>query len=303
MKGLVLRIDAKVCHVDVEGTTHILPLRGRIFEQRSSHEARPIAVGDHVEVVLEDGGGAIEVVLHRTSRLTRRKAGDDDKREQVIAANISLVMVMASIRDPIFQPELVDRILAGAEREHVRPILTITKVDRDKRGYAGEWAGLYRDIGYEVFTTSIAKGRETNETLQALRELLQDNITVLCGASGVGKSSLINTIIPGLNLRIGSLGRIRQGKHTTSHTQLIPLPGGGHVLDTPGIRSFGLQNLAPLDLAFCFPEIKSLVSGCEYRNCTHTVEPECAIFQAVENGEIAESRYVSYTLMLEDLNR
>ena len=301
MQGLVLRIDAKVCHVEVEGTTHILPLRGRLFESHTGPEARPVAVGDRVEVSLTRDGGVIENVLPRSSRLTRRKAGDDDNREQVLAANISLVMVMASIRDPVFQPELVDRILAGTEREHVPAVLTITKVDRDEQGWAEAWADLYHEIGYPVFTTSITPGQETVASLDAIRGLLHENVTVFCGASGVGKSSLINTIIPGLGLRIGNIGRIRQGKHTTSHTQLIPIPGGGHVLDTPGIRSFGLQNLEPLDLGFCFPEIKALVPGCEYRNCTHVVEPNCAVLDALARDEIAESRYVSYTLMLADL--
>ena len=116
MEGLVLRIDAKLCHVEVGGQTHALPLRGRLFENRTGKEARPIAVGDRVRVTLDEQGGAIDEVLPRTSRLARRKAGDDDTREQIIAANITLVMVMASIRDPKFQPDLIDRILAGAER-------------------------------------------------------------------------------------------------------------------------------------------------------------------------------------------
>lgn len=303
MEGLVLRIDAKVCHVEVNGETHALPLRGRLFENRSSKDARPVAVGDRVIVTLDELGGAIDEVLPRTSRLARRKAGDDDTREQIIAANITLVMVMASIRDPKFQPDLIDRILAGAEREHVRAVLTITKVDRDKQGLAEEWAELYRYIGYETFVTSVVDGKETTDSLEAIRQLLQKNVTVISGSSGVGKSSMINKIMPGLNLRIGSLGKIRQGKHTTTHTQLIALPDGGHVLDTPGIRSFGLQNLEPLDLAFCFPEIKERSPGCEFRNCTHTLEPDCAVIRAVDNEEIAASRYVSYTLMLEDLQQ
>jgi ribosome biogenesis GTPase len=211
-------------------------------------------------------------------------------------------MVMASVRDPAFQPELVDRILAGAEREHVRGVLAITKLDRDERGIAAQWAELYRNVGYDVFLTSIAEGHRTEDALQAIRDLLCANVTVITGASGVGKSSMINAIVPGLHLRIGSLGRIRQGKHTTSHTQLVPLPGGGYVLDTPGIRSFGLQNLDALDLAFCFPDIRHFVAGCEYRNCTHTVEPNCAVQDAVVDGRIAPSRYGSYELMLADLD-
>ena len=208
-----------------------MPLRGRLFEGRS-HESRPVAVGDRVMVRADPEGWAIEAVLPRDTQLSRTKAGDSP-REQVLAANISLVLVMDSILDPPFQPELVDRILAGAEREKIDAALVITKVDRDGEG-ARARAKLYESLGYPVFCTSISAGQETTESLSALERLLHANITVFCGPSGVGKSSMINRLIPGLDLRVGSIGRIRQGKHTTTHTQLVPLPGGGHVLDTPG---------------------------------------------------------------------
>lgn len=300
MEGLVLRVDAKVCHVEIDGRTHTLPLRGRLFESRS-HQVRPVAVGDRVKITLdEDGkGGAIDEVLPRTSQLVRASAGDELK-EQVIAANVSLVMVVASVREPAFQPELVDRILAGAEREEIDAVLCLTKMDLDRKQQAEHWTDLYRSVGYEVFQTSIEENTATGD-IELLEKLLHANVTVLSGASGAGKSSLINALNPGLDLKIGSLGRVRQGKHTTTHSQLVPLPGGGHVVDTPGIRNFGLQHLLPIDLSFCFREIKPYVNQCGYRDCTHTVEPDCAVLAALEGGKIHPTRYQSYKLMLQDL--
>ena len=295
----MLRVDAKVCHVDVGGDTHVLPLRGRLFEERS-HQSRPVAVGDRVRVVLEEGGGAVQEVLPRQSQLTRSRAGNTE-REQVLAANVSLVLVVASIREPRFEAELVDRILAGAEREKVPAALVITKMDRDAKGQAESWAQLYEALEYPVFRTSIVGGAETPEGLEALGELLHRNITVLCGLSGVGKSSLINRLNPGVDLRVGSIGRLRRGKHTTTHTQLVALPGGGHVLDTPGIRNFGLYGLKPQEITFLFRELKPLLSHCAYRNCSHGPEPGCAVQDALGRDEIAPSRYGSYRVMLEEL--
>jgi ribosome biogenesis GTPase len=175
-------------------------------------------------------------------------------------------------------------------------------MDLDRKAIAEHWTSLYRGVGYRVFQTALKDGTVTGD-VQPLQDLLRQNMTVLSGASGVGKSSLINALIPGLDLKIGSLGRIRQGKHTTTHTRLVPLPGGGHLVDTPGIRNFGLQHLLPIDLSFCFREIKPFVNQCGYRDCTHTVEPDCAVLVALKEGRIQPTRYESYKLMLEDLSR
>lgn len=250
----------------------------------------------------DEGDGAIDEVLPRTSKLARRAAGDD-VREQVIAANVSHVLVVTAVREPEFLPSLVDRILAAAERQELPASIVLTKVDRDRRGNAARWTELYRGLGYDVFPTSIAKGHETTDTLAQVRELLRANVTVLSGLSGVGKSSLLNAIVPGLDLRIGSLGKIRQGKHTTTHTQLIPLPGGGHVLDTPGIRSFGLYSTDRSELTFYFREMRELRGNCAFRNCSHLDEPDCAIVQAVERGDVTESRWDSYRQIYAELER
>ena len=286
-----------MCHVEVDGTTHALPLRGRLFE-RKSHEALPVAVGDRVLVRLDDDGGAIEEVLPRDSQLTRSR--HDSSRGQVLAANVSLVLVTAAVAEPPFQPELVDRILAGATRAEIDCVLVLTKIDRDKKGRAEPWIELYRSLGYQVFVTSVAEKKKTEESLEALRELLHQNISMLSGASGVGKSSLINTLCPGLDLRVGSVTRIRQGRHMTTHTQLIPLPGGGYVLDTPGIRNFGLFGVGAQEIQFLFPEIRGLVGECGYRNCTHAVEPDCAVLAAVESGAIHPQRFESYSVLMQE---
>jgi len=295
-----------VCHVEVDGKTLALPLRGRLFET-PSHQVRPVAVGDRVKITLDADaqGGAIDEVLPRTSQLVRASSRDQ-RKEQVIAANVTLVMVVAAVREPALRPELVDRIFAGAEREEIDAVLCLTKMDLDRKQQADHWTQLYRGVGYPVFQTSVEDGQETDAfegALDRLRELLHQNVTVLSGASGVGKSSLINTLVPGLDLRIGSLGRIRQGKHTITHTRLVPLPGGGHVVDTPGIRNFGLRHLLPIDLSFCFREIKPYVNQCGYRDCTHTVEPDCAVLAALAADKIQPTRYESYKLMLADLSR
>lgn len=296
-EGLVLRIDAKRVHVEVDGAELALPLRGKLFEGRSD-EKRPLAVGDRVRVELgaEGTDGVVLERLPRTTRLSRKAAGDDD-REQVLAANVSLVLVVASVREPGFQPELVDRMLAAAEREELTAALVLTKVDRDRKDEARAWCELYVGLGYETILTSVAKGKETTAELARVRALLAAHTTVLCGASGVGKSSLLNALVPGLDLRVGSIGRIAQGRHTTTHTRLIPLPGGGHVLDTPGVRAFGLWGVGTQELGFYFREIAARSPTCAFRSCTHRHEPECAVLAAVERGEIAASRYRSYLLL------
>lgn len=295
--GLILRIDAKVCDVEIEGKRHLLPLRGRLFE---AGVRRSIAVGDRVEVTMRSDGGAIDRVLPRKSQLSRRSAKEGEE-EQVIAANISKVLVVTSIREPAFHPLLVDRILAGAERQELPVALVITKMDMDRRGEAQEWIELYRGLGYKVYPCSIEPKKTTDATLAELATLLHSNVSVLSGLSGVGKSSLINHLIPGLDLRIGSVSRIRQGKHTTTSTQLIALPGGGHVLDTPGIRNFRIFSVGTQELSFYFREIRKLVPGCAYRDCTHLQESNCAVQAALEAGKIHPSRFESYRHIYADI--
>lgn len=292
-QGLVLRIDAKVCHVEVDGERRQLPLAGKLFEGKSK-EKRPLAVGDRI--VLGPSGRAIEAVLPRSSQLHRRSASEGEERAQVIAANITQVLAVASVDSPPFQPELVDGILAAAARERIPATLVLTKVDL-RPEQEQQWRRVYAHAGVRVLATSTA-GTGTAGSLAELGDLLHHNRTVLCGLSGAGKSSLLNAVVPGVALRIGSLNHIRQGRHTTTHTELLPLPGGGHVLDTPGVRNFHLFCTGSQELQFLFPEIGALLPACGYRNCLHDEEADCAVRTAVGASTLPASRYESYRTML-----
>lgn len=293
-QGLVLRIDAKVCHVEIDGAVRQLPLAGKLFEARS-HEKRPLAVGDRV--VLDPTGASIDAILPRTSQLHRRASSEGEERAQVLAANVSLVLAVASVAEPPFQPELVDGLLAAAAREQIPAMLVLTKCDLDPAA-AERWAAAYGPSGVTVLATSLAPGHRTETTLATIGALLHGNRTVLCGLSGAGKSSLVNAVVPGADLRTGALNHIRQGRHTTTHTELLPLPGGGHVLDTPGVRNFHLFCVGTQELPFLFAEIAARAPACGVRSCLHEDEPECAVRAAAASGAIAGTRYRSYLTML-----
>lgn len=293
-QGLVLRVDAKVCHVEVDGQTLQLPLAGKLFETKT-HEKRPLAVGDRV--VLDPTGKAIDAILPRTTQLHRRAATEGEERAQVLAANVSLVFAVASVTEPPFQPELVDGLLAAAAREKIPAALVLTKCDLDPAA-AAKWAAVYQASGVRILAVSTAPGHRTEDTLAEVGKLLHENRSVLCGLSGAGKSTLLNAVVPGVQLRTGALNHIRQGRHTTTHTELIPLPGGGHVLDTPGVRNFHLFCVGTQELQFLFPEIAALLPNCEYRSCLHEDEANCAVRPAVQKGVIPVSRYRSYQTML-----
>lgn len=295
-QGLVLRIDAKVCHVEVDGERHQLPLAGKLFETKS-HERRPLAVGDRV--VLDGTGKSIDAVLPRSSQLHRRAAAEGEEQAQVLAANITQVLAVASVASPPFQPELVDGILAAAARERIPSTLVLSKVDLDPE-LAAKWRAVYAHSGAHIVSTCTKPGNTTEPALRELATLLHRNRSVVVGLSGAGKSSLLNAIVPGVTLRTGDLNHIRQGRHTTTHTELIALPGGGHVLDTPGIRNFHLFCVGSQELQFLFPELAAKLPDCEYRSCLHDTEANCAVKAALANGEVAESRYRSYRTMLGD---
>lgn len=278
----------------MDGAVRQLPLAGKLFEAKS-HEKRPLAVGDRV--VLDPTGMAIDQILPRTSQLHRRAATEGEERAQVLAANVSLVLAVASVAEPPFQPELVDGLLAAAAREQIPAALVLTKCDLDPAA-AAMWTAVYAHSGARVLATSTAAGHRTDATLAEVGRLLHENRSVLIGLSGAGKSTLVNAVVPGANLRTGALNHIRQGRHTTTHTELLPLPGGGHVLDTPGVRNFHLFCVGSQELQFLFPEIAALLPHCGYRSCLHEAEPGCAVRPAVERGEIAASRFRSYQTML-----
>lgn len=273
-----------------------MPLAGKLFEQKT-HEKRPLAVGDHV--LLDATGQAIDQVLPRSSQLHRRAATEGEHQAQVLAANITHVLAVASVKSPPFQPELVDGVLAAAARERIPATLILTKVDLARKA-ADKWAKVYEHANVQVLQTCTVEGKRTTESLEAVENLLHQNRSVVIGLSGAGKSTLLNSVVPGVKLRTGHLNHIQQGRHTTTHTELLALPGGGHVLDTPGIRNFHLFCTGSQELQFLFPEISSRLPQCEFRSCLHDGEQGCAVSAAHAAGEIPETRYASYLRMLGD---
>lgn len=260
-------------------------------------EKRPLAVGDRV--VLDETGEAIDAVLPRSSQLHRRASTEGEERAQVLAANLTQVLAVASVASPPFQPELVDGILAAAARERIPATLVLTKADLDPEA-ATAIRATYAHAGVHVLATSVQTGSETTDALREIGELLHHNRTVVVGLSGAGKSSLLNAVVPGVQLRVGDLNHIRQGRHTTTHTELLPLPGGGHVLDTPGVRNFHLFCTGSQELQFLFPELAARLPQCGYRSCLHQDEQDCAVRRALDSGELPASRYRSYRTMLRD---
>jgi ribosome biogenesis GTPase len=279
--------------------------RGRFrLQAEELDETNPVAVGDRVVVRPEpDGTGLITEILPRRNQLSRRAAGRRAGREHVIVANVDAAWVVQSTFLPRFNAGFVDRFLVMAEAYHLDAGLVINKVDL----LAGEpraqeaidfWAGLYAGLGYPVVRTSARDGTGVPD----LRAALAGRTSVLAGQSGVGKSSLLNAVDPSLAIRTGDVSeRTQKGKHTTTHATLHALAGGGYVVDTPGIREFGIWDMQPTELAGYFVEMRPFIGHCRFSSCTHDHEPNCAIGEAVDAGRISQERYASYLSILASL--
>lgn len=289
--GIVVEVSSSLCRVDLDGRSVVCGLRGSL----SSHDTgytNVVAVGDRV-IVSEDGSGrgVVNKVLPRKSALTRPDVFYGHL-QQVIVANADQLLVVAAWREPPIWLELIDRYLIAAERHHLTPIICVNKIDlaQDVQACQAEMQP-YLDLGYRVIWTSALTGAGVRE----LREALQGRTTVLAGVSGVGKSSLLAAVQPGLQLRTRKVSEhSREGRHTTSQVTMLKLEAGTFVVDTPGIREFGLSGLERRELAQFYPEIAAAASGCRFGDCSHTQEPGCAVVEAVEQGRIWAARYHSY---------
>jgi ribosome biogenesis GTPase len=252
----------------------------------------PIAVGDEVSFVdAGDATGMIVEVLPRRNRLSRRGPGPKPL-EQVIVANVDQVVIVMAVAQPKLKWGLLDRYLVSAEAAGIPALICITKIDlADERAFLEELAA-YEEIGYPSLLTSAVTGRGIEELKAALR----GRVSVFAGTSGVGKTTLLNTLQPGLGLKVSEVsGSTRKGRHTTSHLEMFPLDFGGSVVDTPGIREFGLWRIGAQELAGLFPEMRPYIGRCRFGlNCTHSHEPDCAIKRAVEERKISERRHQSY---------
>ena len=272
------------------------------FRIKGIRTTNPVAVGDKV-VLSEpgpDGVAYITEVLPRRNYIIRR-ASNLSKAAHIIAANIDCAMLVATLSHPVTSTNFIDRFLATAEAYSIRPMLVINKTDlieEDDRELLDAVLYLYRSIGYEALAVSAATG----DGIDALRDTLRDKVTLISGNSGVGKSTLINILIPGLDVRTGELSAAHdQGMHTTTFSEMYDLPGGGELIDTPGIRGFGVFDFESASVSHYFPEIFRESKHCRFDDCTHTHEPGCAVLRALEENRIAQSRYASYLSILEEI--
>jgi ribosome biogenesis GTPase len=300
LDGKVIRVDSGASQVDTPAGLVRCVVRGRLTETKTQ-DKRLLAVGDDVRVqLLGPGSGAIEEILPRRTKLSRRSVGHE-RREQVVAANIDQVVIVTSLAEPPLKLNLVDRYLVAADNGGLGAVICINKVDLALGDRAPAEALLrpYHAMGYPVIWTSA----RTGEGIDELKRHLAGRSSVMAGASGTGKSALLNAVEPGLELRSGEISSATgKGRHTTTFSSLLPLGGGGYVIDTPGIREYTLWEVDPAALDRHFPEIDALRSGCRFANCTHSHEPDCAVKAASESGKIDPRRYESYLRILSGLD-
>jgi len=296
--GRVIRVDAKVCLVDLHGEVIQAAPRGALFEDLQGQK-NPIAVGDLVKVSLDGDPVGVEEVLPRRNYLGRT-ASSHDPREQVLVANVDQLFLVSSLRRPGFSSHRTDRILAACVWHEIPAILVLNKIDlaEDDEELA-DIRATYDAIPIDVIETCAKDGRGVND----LAARLKGKVSALYGPSGAGKSTLLNRIQPGLDLKEGKVSKYwNQGKHTTTHSALIHLEQGGYVIDTPGIRTFRLYDLKRANLRDLFPDFAPYQRKCRFPDCTHDHEPDCAVFDAVDCGELAASRYASYVDLLDEID-
>ncbi len=271
------------------------------FRLKGIRTTNPVAVGDRVEVLCApDGSAYITSICPRKNYIIRR-ASNLSKEASILAANLDQAMIVVTLKHPLTSTNFIDRVLATCEAYGVEAALVINKTDlltdADDAELLEAVSYLYRSIGYRVYHVSARNGTG----MDALREALHDKVTLISGNSGVGKSTLINNLVPGLNLRTAAISQAHdQGMHTTTFSEMCPLPGGGWLIDTPGVRGFGTLDMDMHEVSHFFPEIFRTSADCRYGDCTHTHEPGCAVLAAIEEGLIARSRYASYLSILED---
>ena len=300
MRGLVIKNTGSWYTVKTEdGSLVDCKIKGN-FRLKGIRSTNPVAVGDHVDIIRNQEGTAfISNICDRRNYIIR-KSQNLSKQSHIIAANVDQAFLVVTVNHPQTSTMFIDRFLASAEAYRVPVVLAFNKTDLlcdEELHYQEMMMALYRTIGYQCLALSAATG----EGFDALPDLLRDKITLLSGNSGVGKSTFINRLLPGVNLRTAEISDAHNtGMHTTTFSEMLPLPDGGYIIDTPGIKGFGTFDMEPEELTSYFREIFHFSKDCRFSNCTHTHEPGCAVLRAIDEHYIAASRYQSYLSMLDD---
>lgn len=300
MKGLVTKNTGSWYIVCTEAGESIpCKIKGN-FRLKGIRSTNPVSVGDLVDIELNTDHTAFITRIHERKNYIIRRSSNLSKESHIIAANIDQALLIISINSPSTSTTFIDRFLATAEAYRIPVSIVINKCDsftEEDKEYAQALCYLYRTIGYECRCISATTG----EGFDFVSETIKDKITLLSGNSGVGKSTIISRILPGIDIKIGAVSTSHhKGMHTTTFSEMYPLPQGGYIIDTPGIKGFGTIDFDPNEVAHYFPEIFEISQHCRFNNCTHRHEPGCAVLKALENHEISESRYASYLSIMSD---
>lgn len=288
---------------DESGKQYTARILGK-FKIEGLTSTNPIAVGDKVTIETEnelEDSVTITEIADRKNYINRTSPANKHQHH-IIASNLDQSLLFATLKDPKTSQGFIDRFLVASEAYHVPAVIVFNKADLYKKKELEKFAELratYEKTGYIVLLTSV----ETEEGIEAVKALLKDKVTLLSGHSGVGKSSFINKVFPELNIKTQDVsGWSGKGLHTTTFAEMFDLPGGGKIIDTPGIRELGLVDISRQELSHYFPEMRALINNCQFNNCMHLNEPGCAVKAAVEEGAIHMDRYISYCNILESIN-
>lgn len=297
IEGIVISSTGSWYEVATERGTINCRIRGRL-RLKGIRSTNPVVVGDRVMVEPDGDSSAIVEILPRHNYVIRR-ASNLSKESHIIAANVDRALLLVTLHSPTTPREFVDRFLVTCEAYKVPVTIVIGKADTLVEEYAVEaeqFEAIYRDAGYDIIRLSSTTGQGIEE----IRAMLKEHTTLVAGNSGVGKSTLVSTIEPKLDIRTGEISESHhKGKHTTTFSTMYPIEGG-YIIDTPGIKGFGLIDIESRELCRYFPEMMRLSPNCRFYNCTHTHEPGCAVVEAVEEGTVAMSRYESYLKILDE---
>ena len=298
--------------IQTTGANHIVNSDGKIFSctikgklrLKDNKSTNPIAVGDIVDFEEVDSKNGTIVNIHERKNCIVRKSTNLSKSSHVIAANIDQAIFVFTLTKPLTTTTFLDRFLVSAESYSIPTVIVFNKIDIYSQEEINNVAAImatYDEIGYKVIELSVKK----QINIEAIKDILKDKVSVIAGNSGVGKTSIINAVSPNHNLKTAEISTSHDsGKHTTTFAQMLQLPFGGYIIDTPGIKAFGIIELKKEEISHYFPEIFKIAKNCKYYNCTHINEPSCAVKQAVEDGNIAWTRYKSYlNIVLDDDNK